>query len=57
MARAREDIRLLEDPDGNRGSFQPTLETAGDELAPPATSRLRLADGLDTYLERVQVST
>lgn len=37
-------------------SFEPTLETAGDDgLAPPAFSRLRLADDLDTYVDRVQV--
>lgn len=61
MARAREDTRLLDNPDGkgNAGcSFEPTLETGGDDgLAPPASSRLRLADELDTYLDRVQVCT
>lgn len=56
MARAREEIRLLEDPDGDDGSFSPRLHTSGvDGLAPPAVSRLRLADELDTYLDRVQV--
>ncbi|CAN0115601.1 unnamed protein product, partial [Pylaiella littoralis] len=62
MARAREDIRLLENPnsDGTMADccFEPTLETAGDDgLAPLALSRLRLADELDTYLDRVQVCT
>ncbi|CAN0009428.1 unnamed protein product [Ectocarpus sp. 12 AP-2014] len=71
MARAREDIRLLDNnnnnnnnnnngfEDGDQGchSFEPTFETAGDDgLAPSTTSRLRLADELDTYLDRVQVS-
>ncbi|CAM9639432.1 unnamed protein product [Ectocarpus fasciculatus] len=65
MARAREDIRLLdnndyyafEDGDHASHSFEPTFETAGDDgLAPSTTSRLRLADELDTYLDRVQVS-
>ncbi|CAN0031477.1 unnamed protein product [Ectocarpus sp. 12 AP-2014] len=68
MARAREDIRLLdnnnninnnsfEDSDQGCHSFEPTFETAGDDgLAPSTTSRLRLADELDTYLDRVQVS-
>lgn len=61
MARAREDTRLLDNPDGTTGGnagcpFEPTFETAGDDgLAPPASSRLRLADELDTYLDRVQV--
>lgn len=59
MARAREDTRLLDNPDGtgNPGCpFEPTLETARDDgLAPPASSRLRLTDKLDTYLDRVQV--
>ncbi|CAN0393844.1 unnamed protein product, partial [Ectocarpus fasciculatus] len=64
MARAREDIRLLdnndyyyafEDGDHASHSFEPTFETAGDDgLAPSTTSRLRLADELDTYLDRVQ---
>ncbi|CAN0369688.1 unnamed protein product, partial [Ectocarpus sp. 8 AP-2014] len=65
MARAREDIRLLDNntnnnnsfEDGDQGchSFEPTFETAGDDgLAPSTTSRLRLADELDTYLDRVQ---
>ncbi|CAM9152095.1 unnamed protein product, partial [Ectocarpus sp. 6 AP-2014] len=64
MARAREDIRLLdnnnnndrfEDGDQVCHRFEPTFETAGDDgLAPSTTSRLRLADELDTYLDRVQ---
>lgn len=66
MARARQDTRLLDNnnnnnsfDDGDQGchSFEPTFETAGDDgLAPSTTSRLRLADELDTYLDRVQVS-
>lgn len=59
MARAREETRLLDNPDGNGNTsctFEPTFETAGDDgLAPPAPSRLRLADELDTYIDRVQV--
>ncbi|CAM9951971.1 unnamed protein product, partial [Hapterophycus canaliculatus] len=63
LARAREEIRLLENHDydnngaaGHGGrSFEPTFETAGDDgLAPLASSRLRLADELDTYVDRVQ---
>lgn len=60
MARAREDIRLLDNPNGDGKKtdccFEPTFETAADDgLAPPASSKLRLADELDTYLDRVQV--
>jgi len=59
MTRAREDIRLLDNPDGDGNAdcpFEPTFATAGDDgLAPPALSRLRLADELDTYIDRVQV--
>ncbi len=59
MTRAREDIRLLDNPDGEGNAdcpFEPTFATArGDGLAPQALSRLRLADELDTYLDRVQV--
>lgn len=59
MARAREEARLLDNPDGNGSAgcpFEPTFETVGDDgLAPPASSRLRLADELDTYLDRVEV--
>ncbi|CAM9825375.1 unnamed protein product, partial [Scytosiphon promiscuus] len=64
MARAREEIRLLDNHDNNNSSdavgdsgssFEPTFETAGnDGLAPTASSRLRLADELDTYVDRVQ---
>lgn len=57
MARAREEIRLLDDIGGKNGGFEPRLATAGDDgLAPAAPSRLRLADELDTYLDRVQVN-
>lgn len=57
MARAREEIRLLDDFDGKDGDFEPRLATAGDNgLAPAAPSRLRLADELDTYIDRVQVT-
>lgn len=56
MAMAREEIRLLDDFDGKDGHFEPRFATAGDDgLAPAAPSRLRLADELDTYLDRVQV--
>lgn len=56
MAKAREEIRLLDDFDGKDGDFEPRLATAGDDgLAPAAPSRLRLADELDTYIDRVQV--
>lgn len=55
MARAREEIRLLGDPAGADGGFTPRLETAGDNMAPPSSSRLRLADELDTYIDRIQV--
>lgn len=55
MAKAREDTRLLEEVDEGQAGFHPRLETQGDVLAPLASSRLRLADELDTYIERVQV--
>lgn len=55
MAKAREDTRLLEEVDEGRAGFRPRLETQGDALTPLASSRLRLADELDTYIERVQV--
>lgn len=56
MAEARKQIRLCDNPslDGQR-AFHPTLETMRDSLAPVTDSKLRLADELDTYLERVQV--
>lgn len=55
MARAREEIRMMGDLGGFDGRFIPTFETAGNGFAPPAPSKLGLADGLDTYLDRVQV--
>lgn len=59
LARTRVETRLLsgQNGGGTGGSeFRPRLETERDPLAPVTSSRLKLVDELDTYIDRCKVS-
>ncbi|CAM9889691.1 unnamed protein product, partial [Choristocarpus tenellus] len=54
MVQARKEGQLLKDLEGQNFTFQPHLFTRGDPLAPDTASKLRLANELETYTERIK---